>query len=147
MATFQYTAHREDQTTVEGRLEADDLESARRSLQERGLVVAAIHQIDITLSDGAVHSLFADPYTYVAGTVTVDGRAFTIDDTSELNDHLRPGHEIVVGPDATLDLVVDGTVMYEVVAGTRMTLPESPGRWFGRAVALPRYGGPAHTKR
>ena len=40
MATFQYKAHREDQTAVEGRIEADNLESARLSLEEQGFVTS-----------------------------------------------------------------------------------------------------------
>ena len=47
MATFQYKAHRADQTAVEGHIEADDLESARLSLEEQGLIVESIQQVDV----------------------------------------------------------------------------------------------------
>lgn len=46
MATFQYTAHRADQTPVEGHIDADDLQSARLSLESQGLLVSSIHQVE-----------------------------------------------------------------------------------------------------
>jgi type II secretory pathway component PulF len=46
MATFQYQAHRADQTLVEGNIDADDLKSARLSLESQGLLVSSIHQVE-----------------------------------------------------------------------------------------------------
>ena len=45
MAKFEYQAHREDQTEVEGLVEAEDLDSAVRSLQHQGLTVALIQPV------------------------------------------------------------------------------------------------------
>lgn len=45
MAKFEYQAHREDQTEVEGLVEADDLDAAVRSLQHQGLTVALIQPV------------------------------------------------------------------------------------------------------
>lgn len=47
MATFQYQAHRADQTLVEGHIDADDLKSALLSLETQGLIVSSIHQFEI----------------------------------------------------------------------------------------------------
>lgn len=48
MATFQYQAQRADRTPVEGFVDANDLESARLTLQERGLLVLSIQQVKVT---------------------------------------------------------------------------------------------------
>lgn len=47
MATFHYQAHREDQTAVEGRIEADGLESAIHMLKQQGLTVASIRELEV----------------------------------------------------------------------------------------------------
>lgn len=67
--------------------------------------------------------------------VTVDGRAIDTGDAAALGAAIRPGAEVVVPDGASLDLAAAGTVLYEVTGGTRMTLPDTPGRWFGRTVA------------
>jgi type IV pilus assembly protein PilC len=47
MPAFQYKAHREDQTVVEGRIAADDLDAARLMLEGQGLVVETIRQVEV----------------------------------------------------------------------------------------------------
>ena len=47
MATFQYKAHHADQTPVEGHIDADDLMSARLSLEDQGLTVSSLHEVDV----------------------------------------------------------------------------------------------------
>ena len=46
MATFQYKAHHADQAPVEGRIEADDLKSAQQLLEDQGMVVLSIDQVE-----------------------------------------------------------------------------------------------------
>lgn len=47
MATFQYQAHREGQLPVDGRIEADDLDSALALLKKQGFVVESIRQLEV----------------------------------------------------------------------------------------------------
>ena len=57
MPTFHYKAHRADETPVDGRIEADDLKSARLSLESQGLRVSSVHQVeDAPLAGGATGS-------------------------------------------------------------------------------------------
>jgi hypothetical protein len=69
------------------------------------------------------------------GVVRVDGRAIPTQARDDLAQTLREGAVVEVGPDVTLDLIVPKGVVYELGPGTRMTIPQTPGRWSGRAVA------------
>jgi ferric-dicitrate binding protein FerR (iron transport regulator) len=77
-----------------------------------------------------------------SGEVRINGQATTLGD----GQILRPGAEIDVPDDETVDLIVQGIAVYEVAAGTRMTLPATPGRWFNRAVACSLFAGELRLK-
>jgi hypothetical protein len=80
------------------------------------------------------------------GYVRIAGAPIQLIDTGKLNDALVPGASVALPPDETLDLVADGTVLYEVVGGTRMTLPATPGRWFSRAPTCSLFAGEIRMK-
>ncbi|MHC4470877.1 MAG: FecR domain-containing protein [Planctomycetota bacterium] len=69
------------------------------------------------------------------GSVTVDGVEIPVADLDRLQASLTPGAEVSVPPSVTLDVVVPGTVLFELTGGTRMTLPTAFGRWFPREVS------------
>jgi ferric-dicitrate binding protein FerR (iron transport regulator) len=73
------------------------------------------------------------------GEVTVGGRPLA--DATPL-----PGATVEVAAGATLDIAAKGSAIYEVVGGTRMTLPESPGRWWGKAAACSLFVGELRLK-
>ena len=81
-----------------------------------------------------------------SGYVRIDGTPVQLEDRGKIGDSLRPGARIVMAKGATLDLVADGVVLYEITSGTRMTLPETPGRWFGRAVTCSLFVGEIRVK-
>lgn len=80
-----------------------------------------------------------------ADEVRVDGQAVAVGDTDALDAAIRSASRIEVPPEATLDLAAGGVIMYEL-AGARMTLPPSPGRWFGRAAACSLFVGELRLK-
>jgi ferric-dicitrate binding protein FerR (iron transport regulator) len=80
------------------------------------------------------------------GDVHIDGQRVALDDSDALNAAIHPGIEIEVPSGATVDLVVKDVVLYELAGGTRMTIPETPGRWFGNAVACSLFVGELRLK-
>jgi hypothetical protein len=80
------------------------------------------------------------------GYVRIGGTPVQLSDRARIDDDLAPGTEISLPKNATLDLIADGVVMYEVAGGTRMTVPETPGRWFGREVAFSIEAGEVRMK-
>lgn len=80
------------------------------------------------------------------GYVRLGGTPLLLTDRNRIDDDLAPGAELSLPQNATLDLVADGVVMYEVVGGTRMTVPKTPGRWFGREVAFSVEAGEVRMK-
>jgi len=81
-----------------------------------------------------------------AGYVRLGETPVLLTDRNRINDDLAPGMALSLPPNATLDLVADGVVLYEVVGGTRMTVPGTPGRWFGREVAFTLSAGEVRMK-
>ena len=69
-----------------------------------------------------------------AGRVLVDGREFSAADRAGLDQALRAGSRVELGPEVTLDLIYPGSMAMRLEAGTEMTLPGRPGRWFHRSV-------------
>lgn len=67
------------------------------------------------------------------GTVIIDGTSHPAE-AVQLAGLLQPGTHLVVGEDVSLDIQYPGTMVLRVAAGTDMTLPGRPGRWFGRGV-------------
>ena len=80
------------------------------------------------------------------GYVRIGKTPVQLSDRVRINDDLAPGMELSLPPNATLDLIADGVVMYEVVGGTRMTVPGTPGRWFKREVAFTLTAGEVRMK-
>jgi len=71
---------------------------------------------------------------YGDGMVTIDGEPTPTADLARLTQSLTPGSTVAVPNEAGIDVAAGDVMLYEIVGGTEMTLPESPGRWFGRAV-------------
>jgi len=67
-----------------------------------------------------------------AGTVTVDGRALPSTDLAALASVLKPGAMLMLSDGLDVDLMAPGVCGMQLTGGTSMTLPASPGRWFGR---------------
>lgn len=74
-----------------------------------------------------------------AGTILVDGRP-------ESAGTLRPGASITVPADMTVDLAAADIALWEVTAGTRMTVPRMPGRWFARTSVCSLFVGEMRLK-
>jgi ferric-dicitrate binding protein FerR (iron transport regulator) len=68
------------------------------------------------------------------GDIRVDGASFALSDRDAWAARVRPGARLDTPPDAAVDILVDGTVLYEIAGGSRLTIPRSPGRWFNSAV-------------
>ena len=83
----------------------------------------------------------------VAGTgiATVDSQEVDLSDRAALAGVVRSGAEIELPEGATLDVTLGGAV-YEVTAGTHLTLPNGPGRWFENAVSCSLYVGELRLK-
>lgn len=79
-----------------------------------------------------------------SGNVVVDGRTMT--EAGALEANLGAGAVVEVPADATLDLAMSETALYELAGGTRMTLPASPGRWWNRTVSCSLYVGELRFK-
>jgi ferric-dicitrate binding protein FerR (iron transport regulator) len=80
------------------------------------------------------------------GEVVIDGERIAADDIGTLGERIDSGSDIEVSSDVTLDLTAGDIALYELVAGTQMTIPPSPGRWFGRAVACSLFVGEVRIK-
>jgi ferric-dicitrate binding protein FerR (iron transport regulator) len=66
------------------------------------------------------------------GYARVDGVPIALTDPGTIENSIYPGSSLSIGSGATLDLIADGVAIYEVVSGSRMTVPATPGRWFNR---------------
>lgn len=75
------------------------------------------------------------------GKVVVNGDSIPVVERARLANALTPGSRITVPGDAGLDISMDDVMVYEIAGGTQMTIPGSPGRWFGRSVACSVYVG------
>ncbi|MGH7731224.1 MAG: FecR domain-containing protein [Candidatus Eiseniibacteriota bacterium] len=70
------------------------------------------------------------------GTAQIDRRPVPLDAPAALARRLRPGAEVVLPPDAQLDLVLPGSVMMQIVGGSRAVVPGRAGRWFARSITV-----------
>jgi len=80
------------------------------------------------------------------GEIRIGDRSVSISDRRDLEAVIRPGVEVALPPGARLDLRVAGIALYEITGGTRLTLPGSPGRWFGRRIAGRIHSGELRLK-
>ncbi len=80
------------------------------------------------------------------GSIRINDRDVALDDLAAMNASVKAGARIDVPSNATIDLMVDDVLLYELAAGTRMTLPTSPGRWFGGAMQASLLSGEMRIK-
>lgn len=68
------------------------------------------------------------------GTLFVQGQPIALTEVAQKMTMLRPGAEVRLDGDesAMLDLFYPGLFTMQVTPGASLTLPEAPGRWFGR---------------
>lgn len=97
----------------------------------------------VMLNRGPVPQVIAASGT---GELRLDGRRVALADQDAWRASVRPGVEIETPRDAIVDILVDGVALYEVTGGTRMTIPRSPGRWFGRTVECSLFVGELRLK-
>jgi ferric-dicitrate binding protein FerR (iron transport regulator) len=83
--------------------------------------------------------------TQGSGTVDVGGQSTPLD-AEQMTRRLAAGAQIETPEGVSVDLLADGVALYEVAALTRMTIPETPGRWFSRAVSCSLYVGEIRLK-
>ena len=69
------------------------------------------------------------------GFVSVDGRQMATSDLTAIGELLHGGAKVTLGDGAILDLAYAGNMSWRLFPGTTVTLPDAPGRWFGRAVS------------
>jgi ferric-dicitrate binding protein FerR (iron transport regulator) len=81
-----------------------------------------------------------------AGFVNISGRDVALDDMDALNAGMKTGARIEVPSNATVDLMIKDVAMVELAGGTEVTLPTSPGRWFGRAMEADLFAGEIRLK-
>jgi ferric-dicitrate binding protein FerR (iron transport regulator) len=84
----------------------------------------------------------------VAGTgdVRVNDRPLAMSNRDALRAALHGGATLEVPPDGAVALLAPDLALYEVTGGTRMTLPKSPGKWFGRTVVCRIFVGEMRLK-
>jgi ferric-dicitrate binding protein FerR (iron transport regulator) len=70
-----------------------------------------------------------------SGTVLAGDAAILTSDLAALNEGLKPGVRVELPGEVTLDLVSPEVATYQVTGGSKISVPGSPGRWFGRAIA------------
>ena len=77
------------------------------------------------------------------GTVIVDGERVNLRSTSSdaLESLIKPGKRIELSKDAQLTLLGQGTLVFQITPGTRMTVPNVPGRWYGRTLKTKLWRG------
>jgi ferric-dicitrate binding protein FerR (iron transport regulator) len=80
------------------------------------------------------------------GKALVDGRSIALDDMGTLTAGLRDGSVIETPPDALVDLLAENVVLFEIAGGSRMSIPDMPGRWFGREVSCSLFVGELRVK-
>jgi hypothetical protein len=78
--------------------------------------------------------------------VRIDGRSFAADEHGRIAGALRAEAHLEVPTGGRLDLEWPDGALFEVTGGTRMTLPDRPGRWFGRAVSCSVFVGEVRLK-
>jgi len=69
-----------------------------------------------------------------AGTMTVDGRPVTLTE-GLLAGAVTAGSHVQLPEGVRVQLVSEDCMAIELAAGADFTVPDSPGRWFGRSVA------------
>lgn len=68
------------------------------------------------------------------GIVIVDGVPVPLEHREELARALRPGVRVRVPEGAAIEVANPGNLVVQITGGTDATIPEAPGRWFGRRI-------------
>jgi hypothetical protein len=68
------------------------------------------------------------------GVAIVDGRSIPMNHMDELARAIRSGARVVLPADAELQLKSPGNMAISLTSSAAFTVPESPGRWWGRGV-------------
>jgi hypothetical protein len=66
--------------------------------------------------------------------VAIDGQPTLLGTPEAIARRVHPGAVVVLPADAQLDIQLPGIVAIQIVGGSRVILPGSPGRWFGRSM-------------
>ncbi|HEY2955620.1 MAG TPA: FecR domain-containing protein [Candidatus Eisenbacteria bacterium] len=66
------------------------------------------------------------------GIAVIDGVPVPVNHADDLARRLRPGARLRLPESAELAIASRGQIAMEITPGTDLTLPEPPGRWFGR---------------
>src|SRR5207249_4329292 len=75
-----------------------------------------------------------------AGIAVIDGRPVPMNHTEDLARWIRPGARIRVPEASELELVSPRQIAMELTPGTDATVPQTPGRWYGRRDPSDRVG-------
>ncbi len=94
--------------------------------------VAAILVVVPILNRGPAPTI---PVSGVRGEVSIDGISIPAAEKERIAERLRPGARISLSDESELDVLYAETVVYQLAPETEMTLPASPGRWYGRNVS------------
>lgn len=68
------------------------------------------------------------------GEIVVDGETVPLDDADRLAGAVGPGRWLELGADADLEIRCGDLALIEVTQGSRVTVPNRPGRWTGRSM-------------
>lgn len=66
------------------------------------------------------------------GTALVNGTPVPLSPAAAIERRLEPGARVRLPGTASVTLASAGRMLLELTPGTELTLPEAPGRWFGR---------------
>jgi ferric-dicitrate binding protein FerR (iron transport regulator) len=80
------------------------------------------------------------------GEARVDGRRVALDNIEALRADVHAGSEIETPAGTLVDLLAKDVAMFEITGGTHMSIPEMPGRWFGREAACSLFVGEVRIK-
>lgn len=69
------------------------------------------------------------------GRAVVDGVEVPMSSRADLARRMRPGARVAVPADGELELASASGMIVQVTAGSEVTLPRTPGRWFNRRVS------------
>lgn len=75
------------------------------------------------------------------GIPSVDGRPIPSTHADQLAGRIRPGARLRVPRGLTLEIRSRGALSIEITPGTDVTVPRTPGRWWGRRIACELEGG------
>ena len=103
-----------------------------RAVAVLGGIAAALMLVVGPLNFGPAWKLTAATGT---GTATIDGHRVPLGEPAALAHRLHPGAEVVLPPEAQLELELPGIAVLQITGGTRATVPGPRGRWFGRSVS------------